>query len=614
MAASFKCRSKRGVGGSLSEGLLKAILWTAPLISGCMSFPASAEVPVDLSWVDPTGNAYTRFKARVDQALNGNPGYNFSAVEAAYVARISGLPAYCELAVQVAEQQVTAAEQAIAGGGKPAISRDSYLYVGRELPDVAVTISWCPSHVTTAQYQRWKAYGDQAIWNVWNHQAASWGGRPFPWSGWSTDNPGNNYHYSFLNGTLFWALAMDQNRGDPVYRNGFEPETGVNAAGLTGGPADTDWIDFLRENKIPPLIEYFAALPGGGSREGTAYGVSQRELFAFYRLWYVTTGQDIGNLTPHAGDTISYWLHATVPTMDRFAPFGDQVMSGRDKLADYHRHVILEARKVARNTQSQNLASWWLHNTILDGTSAPVNRVFRPENTRVDLLPNGSGGTAPTALFYRAEGTGHLFARTAWNRDAMWLSFAAGTFDESHASQDQGAFTLFAHDWLSWTANMYSNSHIVQQTPAYNVVRFEANGQIIPQRRGNTAGFTINETGPNGLIDATADLTPHYNGAISQWHRNIRFENRVLRVKDAWAAPGGTQATFQVNTPVQPTISGREAVAGNLRVRVVKPADAVLTRIDWRTQSLEGYSFSAGWRIDIRGSGGDFEVELSEVD
>src|SRR5690606_40702182 len=116
----------------------------------------------------------------------------------------------------------------------------------------------------------------------------------------------------------------------------------------------------------------------------------------------------------------------------------------------------------------------------------------------------------PTELVYRAEGAGHLFARTAWNPSAMWMSFAAGIFDESHAAQEQGGFSLFSGNWLSWTANMYSNSHIVQGTPAYNVVRFERGGQVIPQRRNHAAGFTLNQTGPGGLVDATANLTPHY--------------------------------------------------------------------------------------------------------
>ena len=33
---------------------------------------------------------------------------------------------------------------------------------------------------------------------------------------------------------------------------------------------------------------------------------------------------DLGNANSHVTDSIYYWIHATVPTRDRFAPIGDQ--------------------------------------------------------------------------------------------------------------------------------------------------------------------------------------------------------------------------------------------------------------------------------------------------
>ncbi len=62
-------------------------------------------------------------------------------------------------------------------------------------------------------------------------------------------------------------------------------------------------------------------------------------------------------------------------------------------------------------------------------------------NSRYDLLAAGDADDAPKALVYYAEGAGHLFARTDWGKDAMWMSFVAGPYNESHAHQDQGSFT-----------------------------------------------------------------------------------------------------------------------------------------------------------------------------
>ena len=114
------------------------------------------------------------------------------------------------------------------------------------LRDVALVYDWCSPLLTAQQRTRWEAYADQAVWNVWNYANASWGGNPFPWSGWSVDNPGNNYHYSFLEATMYWAFAADRQT----------------------------WIDFLTDVKFPAVVAYFQGLPGGGSREGTGYGVS----------------------------------------------------------------------------------------------------------------------------------------------------------------------------------------------------------------------------------------------------------------------------------------------------------------------------------------------------
>jgi hypothetical protein len=56
-----------------------------------------------------------------------------------------------------------------------------------------------------------------------------------------------------------------------------------------------------------------------------------------------------------------------------------------------------------------------------------------------DLLPAGTNtATAPNEpLSYRATGVGRIFARTGWDTNALWMTFAAGIYDESHAHHDQ---------------------------------------------------------------------------------------------------------------------------------------------------------------------------------
>src|SRR3546814_11710363 len=87
---------------------------------------------------------------------------------------------------------------------------------------------------------------------------------------------------------------------------------------------NSTWMNLLRNDKLPALQAYFAKLPGGGSLEGTGYGTSHMRLFSLYQTCRDATGVDLGNAKSHPTDSIPYWIPATVPTHDSFAPLGHQ--------------------------------------------------------------------------------------------------------------------------------------------------------------------------------------------------------------------------------------------------------------------------------------------------
>ncbi len=560
--------------------------WTtaaALLLVQAVAVPAAmAFIPPNLGYVDTGSAAYLRFKGYVDSELAGGNNYAFSATDAALQGRLAPAnPAYCQRAVLLTEQQVAAAEAVIAGGGRPEISGDSYLEVGAMIRDLALTMDWCAAQVTPSQRTRWSNYAEQAVWNVWHPDDAVWGGNAFPWSGFATSDPGDNYYYSFLEATMYWAMVS--------------PTTGAG------------WKSFLETQKLPPLVTYFSALPGGGSREGTGYGLSHMRLFELYRLWRDYTGTDLGAQSSHLGNSIEWWIHATVPTLDRIAPIGDQARVSYPDLYDYHRNVMLQARAVATDATARNHATWWLSQISIPAMTSGFNY-------RHDLLSAGGTPEAPTALYYQANGTGLLFARTGWDRNAMWLSFMASTYDQSHAAQDQGSFTLFSRDFLTVTENIFTHSGIAQETPVQNVLRFVKAGADIPQRTETTSTMTVTP-GPNGVIDAHAVLTPAYAGdpAVTSWTRDLHFANRVLTVHDVYAVGSGTQAIFQLNTPVQPTfdVVTRTARAGNLAIKVIKPTTPSFSVLDWTT--VDSFEYRDGWKLEITGAGGEFQVELSDA-
>ena len=542
--------------------------------------PAEADLRIHTTGVDQKSPQFERFRDFVDAAVAGNPGYEFSATDAATLFAISGKEKYCDLAVATVQKQVDEAFVQIAKGERPPVAGDSYLESGPMISALGLTWQVCRARISEAQRKQWSDYAEQTVWNIWHPSAAKWGDKKFAWTGWSIDNPGNNYYYSFVEATMYWGLAS----------------------------GNQTWLDLLRNDKLPALTSYFARLTGGGSLEGTGYGAAHMRLFAIYRVWRDSTGVDLANANAHLSDSIRFWAHATMPTLDRFAPIGDQSRVSIPEIYDYHRRLMLEARNLSKDEEARSLASWWLN-------AISVPRMTSGFNLRHDLLAAGSERTPPKSLVYVAKGTGHLFARTSWEKSATWLGFNAGPYVESHAHQDQGAFTLFSGDWLAVSENIWTHSGIQQGTDVQNVVRFERNGQTIRQREPSTSTMELRGIDAStGEVHASADLSAAYAGdpGVRSWKREVDFVAGRLTVHDRISRAADTEAVFQVNVPVKPVIEGREARAGRLQVKVVKPEDAQLSLLDWST--LDSAEFRSGWRLDIRGSGDEFVVELSDAE
>jgi hypothetical protein len=538
--------------------------------------PAAAKLVAKPSYVRPDSAEYRAFKDWVDAAVAGSPGYGFSARDAVTMAAITGSRDYCELAVRLVEAQVHGAEDAIARGAQPEVANDSYLYAGSLVGDLAFTLAGCAHDVTDAQRQRWSRYANRTLENIWAPDKARWGERAMPWSGWATSDPGNNYFYSFLAATMYWALASDDRR----------------------------WIDLLHDDKLPLLERYLAALPGGGSREGTGYGTSVMGLFDTYIAWRDGTGANLADRNAYVADTISYWIHATVPTLDRFAPIGDQARSSQPEIYDYQRCLMLEAAYLTHDAGAKANAAWWLANIRLRRMSAGFN-------SSCGLLDRPSASQRPKALAYHASGVGQVFARSAWTPDATWLAFVAGPITQSHAHQEQGGFTLFKQDWLAVTENVWTHSGIQQGTETNNVIRFVRDGRTIPQRDGAVSMDTTGTDFASGRVHATADLTHAYEprSGVRAWKRTIDFADETLAVHDDFAVAPGTRAVFQINVPVKPVISGSDIRAGKLRIHVVRPENPAITSLDW--SKLDKDEYRSGWRIDIEGASGTFEIEMT---
>jgi hypothetical protein len=525
--------------------------------------------------------AAVRYRTVVDSWIGGND-LGLNAWHAALLGPLTGDPKYCAKAISVVETMVTAAEAAIAAGQVPHAAGDSYYFVGDDIGDIALTYDWCFDTVTADQKTRWLAYADQAISNIWNPTTAKWGTTAMPWDGWAIDDPSDNYYYGFLKATMLVGLAA---RGEDTNAD--------------------QWIAQFHDTKVmSELVPTFDTdLVGGGSREGTGYGVAMKNLFQLYDFWNATTGEHLFAKTPHTRASMLSFMHQIVPTLDRIAPTGDQSRDSTASYFDYHRQYLQELVSFYPNDVLAPRAA-----TILADASVPkMGQAFMAvddflyANTNVAQQPlDGLGRT------YYAPGIGELYTRSGWDTHATWLNLIAGPYTQSHAHQDQGSLMLYKDGWLAYDAVIDSHSGLPQATTAHSLVRIDQSGAPVTQVANTISQLVALHTG-TGWTYASSDVLPAYNGkaAVTKDQREVVYlEPDTVVVYDRVATAAGTQQTWQLATPVSPTISGSTATisaAHALHVTRYAPTAATSSVYAMSADS----DFISGFRLDETIAGGD---------
>ncbi|MBA3462821.1 MAG: heparinase II/III family protein [Deltaproteobacteria bacterium] len=529
------------------------------------------------------GPAASRFKTLVDQWVGGANIWGFRAWNGALLGQLTNDPKYCAKSVAVVEAQVTTAEAAIAGGQRPVVASDSYLEIGDLIGDLALVYDWCNPSLTASQKTRWLAYANQAVWNVWNPTQAKWGNTTFAWSGWATNDPSNNYYYSFTRATMLLGLASH----------------GESAQGA-------GWLTQFRDTKmLGQLVPTFTGdLQGGGSREGTGYGVAMRNLWKLYDLWYASTGEDLANKTGHTRASMLAFMHQVMPTGDKIAPTGDLSRDSTSAFFDYHRDYLQTLITMYSNDGLASRAKKMLE-------SVSVTRMGSQFMAIDDFLYDSSAvASAPIDLnnTYHATGIGQLYARSSWSDpQATWVNMTAGPYTQSHAHQDQGSIMLYKGGWLGYDAVIHSKSGLPQQTTAHSLVRVNSNGAPVRQVANTISTMTgLKQTAQ--WTYAGADLKPAYNGnaAISMMQREMVFlPPNVVVVYDRVNTAAGTQQTWQFAMPVSPTISGNTATMSNggHSLSIQRLAPSATTSVTSMT-SVDA-DFTGGFRLDQTMAGGN---------
>ncbi|MCW5808233.1 MAG: hypothetical protein KIT31_38140 [Deltaproteobacteria bacterium] len=522
-----------------------------------------------------------RFRAMVDRQVGGGDIYGFQAWNAALLGQLTGDAKYCAYAVAHIDREVEEALDAVDDGKAPPVAHDSYLGVGDRIGDLALVYDWCAGTVG-GKRAKWLSYAQQAVHNVWNHATASWGGTKMPWSGWAVDDPSDNYYYSFLRATMLLGLAA---HGE---------QAGADA-----------WLAEFRDAKLADqLVPTFdRELVGGGSREGTGYGVSQRDLFALYALWAGSTGETIATMTGHTRASMVAFLHATLPTLDRVAPTGDHSRDSTAALFDYHRDYLQQLIALFPDDPVAPRAQ-----ALLDTCSVP--RMGQQFMYAHDFLHPGVAASSLDGLAtaYRARGIGQLYARSGWDAGATWLNLTAGAYTQSHAHQDQGALLVYKGGWLAYDPNIDSHSGLRQEVEAHNLVRLVDGGASIEQRTGTDSELVALHRGA-GYLHAAARTTPAYrnHAKVQLVEREVVYlEPDVIVVYDRVRTSAGTSQVWQLASPTAPQLAGATATIANaghtLAVRRLAPAGATSSVHDFHRADGD---YTGGFRLDATAAGGD---------
>lgn len=378
---------------------------------------------------DPGSDAWSRWVAQV-----GDDGGR--AQDHALISQATGEREHCETAIRKAQWIVDS--DTVAG--------NQYLAAGRMFSGVFQTLAWCD--VPNEQASAWAAWGrghlGETDGSVGHRGAKIW------WRNrWSRNNPANNYYHSFIVATTVYAMATN----------------------------DEEWLAWLRDDRLPRMYNYYSRSPEGGSREGTGYGESHREVFRIAKMWRDYDGTEI---LPQEfiDNSIRYWTHAIAPGHRRLAPIGDQTRA-KGKIDGYHCDILDNALQIAQDPDAIALGRWQLAKLPCFGSSVFRRLILRdyPETPQPADIP----------LVYFAEGAGVLFARDSWDENATFTFFTAGKRDEAHQHDDQGAFAVWADGrWQTIGDSIWTRNGIAQSVDFQNVVRFPSARNI----RGRSGSLT----------------------------------------------------------------------------------------------------------------------------
>ncbi len=496
-----------------------------------------------------------------DRLANGSYEDVF-AWHLALLYQITGNPDYAQRALALVDAQIA--------NGMDDERYNQFLYICYQMQDAACVYDWCYHLLTANQRNTWRNYMNQVLTELWNNNDNPY----YTWAGWAVDDPGNNYHYSFLLATALIGVAL--------YNDNPSPPTLP-----FGGTNYKDILAFLTA-KLGPVTEWCNTWgQGGGWHEGDGYGkLSKRHMMDVFMVLRNAGIADYFYNLAFSREALYYQVYAYQPGYGYVYPGGDLPNYGFNS-NQYDRNLLMQLAEGLAGTLDGEYAQF-LVNRVFDGSHSMRSQYAMDFFLSHPLAPEKNIGLL--ALAYRARGLGWFNSRSSWDSNAVSVSFVSTGRVQSHQHQDQNSFLIYYKEWQAGDANIYTNSQIVGDPEVHNNIIVDGE----QQRFGSGTGQLVRyQAGPDYTY-GQGDASDAYYTGVGGWGGGVNRllttylrdlvhlqPNSVVVFDRVSPVNQGTALTCLLNIAHQPVIHGTTVSAvnagGALYQKTLLPANPDIT-------------------------------------
>ncbi len=409
---------------------------------------------------------------------------------------------------------------------------DSYLAFGDLLRGVAIVRDLCEPVLTAEEREALEGYLDRAMHELWFANRGS---------GWGLEDPGNNYHMAFLEGTAHGGLVLAKYG----HRN-----------------ADR-YLALLQEKFESPhgVLAYLAARGAGGEFcEGTNYGQRSKQRLASALAGLASMGgpERVRRL-PFLRESILFATHSLAPDGKSLLPAGDLARDSAMLVSPYDRDYVQTMAWLVDDDESRSRAQWFLEHAAPSYEAGGFRFGEALYKDVVFALEAAPRGPEDLPRVYVARGSGWVLARSSWRDDAVFLGISgARTVDQSHAHLDVGSFVLFQGGWQAVDASTFSRSGGLWEAGAHNMVTVPSHDRRPAEVRGVTRlgerdGVLYAEVDAGGLLKARRDRRDVVL-AESQLRALVWLEPDTLVIHDRIASTAPHE--WRLHVAAQPELRG----------------------------------------------------------